>query len=292
MLLWGLAGGIRGLIVKAAIDVETLQPGVISQPLTGEGLLIKQEYIISAPLKGTLKFTVADGERIKSGATLATLSASSMDSTTGVRQYAITAPVSGVLCRHIDGLETVLVPGAIDVVEIPSLDKIENNPAPVEAGPVDRGQPVAKIVDNLVPIRIYTVLPEVELNRIKGQKQAYLVLEWQGQSIEAKVDKILEGKQPAVLLSVQNYPDELVHQRKITFTITTGSLEGLLVNEQSLVVKEGKTGLFHVWKGIVRWTPVEVTGRLQGQAAIRGKDIQPGIRYINNPSFAREGDRL
>ncbi|AEG61514.1 HlyD family efflux transporter periplasmic adaptor subunit [Desulforamulus ruminis] len=291
-LLWGLVLGVRGLVLKAALRAENLYPQVVSQTISGEGLLIKQEYLVTAPLKGTLKFTIADGERVKSGSTLGVLTATSLESTSGVSEQAIKAPASGVFSRHIDGLETILLPSTLDVVELPSLDKIENEPQTMEAGPVDKGQALAKVVDNLAPIYVYAVLPESELKKMKEEEQTYLKLQWRSQALEAKVEKFIQGKQTEVLLSIKNYPDELVHQRRITFTTATGSLEGLLVDEESLVLKEGKTGLFQVWKGIVRWVPVTVEGRLKGKAAIQGPEIQPGIRYIVNPALAREGDRI
>jgi len=292
LVCWSLLNGLRVLVFKSMADVQTLKPGVVSQQSTVEGILIKQEYLITAPLKGTLKFSVADGQRIKGGATLATVSAPSMEAASGLQQYALKAPVSGVFSRHVDNFETILVPKSLGVVQLPTLDKIESNYKSVQEGPVDSGQSVAKVVDNLAPMYIYATVSETELNKIKKLNKSFVDLSWQGQDIEAKVDKIGYGNRPQIILSIRNYPDGLVHLRRTKFSVKTDVLEGLLVSDKSLVTRDGQTGLYLVWKGMVRWTPVEVAGRLQGQVAIKGKEIQPGLSYVTNPFLAREGDRI
>jgi len=291
-LCWFLASGVKSFIFKQLITVDTLQPGVAEQDYAGQGILIKQEYLVNAPLKGTMKFSVPDGERVKAGTTFGVLMASDMESASGVRQYAVKAPVSGVVCSHIDGLETILLPGNLDVVEISALDKIKSNSPAGQTGLVENGQPVAKVIDNLAPVYIYGLFTEEDVKQIQRQKEPVFKIKWENQVIEARIDKVFPGEQPAVLFIVKNYPDEILHHRKINFHVTTAMLKGILVDERSLVQRDNQVGIYLVWKGFVRWVPVEITGRLRGQAAIQGKDIQPGIRYVVNPTFAREGDKL
>ncbi|MCL5781350.1 MAG: hypothetical protein M1119_10760 [Firmicutes bacterium] len=289
---WFLAGGVKTFILKQFVKIEALQPGVAAQDFAGQGILIKQEYLVNAPVKGVMKFSLPEGERVKTGTTFGILSASSMESVSGVKQYAVKAPVSGVVCNHMDGLETILVPGNLDVVEISALDKIENSSPPVQAGLVESGQPVAKIIDNLAPVYIYSLFKEEETKQIQLYKKSGITIKWKNEAIEARIDKVFTGKQPAILFMVKNYPDELLHHRKINFHLTTAMLKGILVEEKSLVQRDDQDGLYLVWKGLVRWVPVEIAGRLGEQVAIQGKDIQPGILYVVNPTFAREGDKL
>lgn len=289
---WFLASGVKTFIFKQLVEVQTLQPGVAAQDFAGHGILIKQEYLVNAPLKGSMKFSVSDGERVKAGTPLGTLAAASLESPSGVKEYAVKAPVSGVVCNHIDGLETILVPGNLDVVEISALDKIDDKDPAGQTGLVESGQPVAKVIDNLAPVNLYALFTEEEIKQIQLRKSAGFQVKWQNEVFKANIEKVYTGKQPAILFTVKNYPDELLHRRKINFHITVAMLEGILVDETSLVQRDQQTGLFLVWKGLVRWVPVKVTGRMDEKAAVQGKDIQPGILYVVNPTFAREGDKL
>lgn len=290
-LLWVAANGIRGIIVKYTANVDSLLPATISQQLNIEGVLIKKELLILAPYNGEVKFTITDGQRVKVGTIFADLTVNSMDATTGTIKHSIKSPASGVLCSHIDGLETVLDPGALDIIEIPTLDKIQKDGREM-SGLVEKGQPVAKVVDNLSPIYLHTVIPEGEVKRFEEQKQDTIYMKWQGHTIELRLHKVNTGSQPGVIFLVKKYPDNFIHKRQIEMQLTTENLEGLLVNEQSLVLKDGQEGIFQVWKGLVRWIPVEITGRLKDQVSVKGKDIEPGIRYVVNPTLVREGDRL
>ncbi|GAB6158916.1 hypothetical protein JCM39194_21160 [Desulfotomaculum varum] len=289
---WLFAGSVKSFIYQQIITVDVLQSGVVEQDHAGEGILIKQEYLVKAPLKGSMQFSVADGERVKAGTTFGVLAASDIDAASGVKRYAVKAPVSGVVCSHVDGWETVLLPGNLDVVEIPALDKIKSDLPEETKSPVEHGQPVAKIIDNLAPIYVYALFSLNDVKQIQQQKNSVLKLKWAHQVIEARVDKVFLGEQPAVLFIVKNYPDEILHYRRINFYVATATLKGILVDEKSLVQRDNQYGIYLAWKGFIRWVPVEVTGRLEGRVAIQGTDIQPGIRYVVNPAFAREGDKL
>lgn len=291
--LWYLVGGIKTLIYHQLLEIQILQPSIVRQEFSVQGVLIKQEYPIALPLKGSMTFTISDGERVKAGTQIGVLSAADMESATGVKTYAMKSPTSGMLCTHVDGYEDILIPGNINIVQIPALDKIDSNISGKVPAVAEKGQKVAKVIDNLGPIYIYGSFPPEKLKEIQNQKENTIKVMWQQQLLEAKLDKLISNQQqPGMLLLLKNYPDGILHQRKLDFQLVTGELEGLLVNEEALVAKDNKPGLYILWKGIVRWVPVEITDRLAGKVKVSGQELQPGIRYILNPKFAREGDRL
>lgn len=289
---WLLVGGIKSLLFRSLVEVASLEPKIVTQDITTPGVLIKQEYLINAPLKGTVEYTLADGQRVKAGSAFGVVKTTSLQTTSGTTQTTLRASVGGVLCNHLDGLETILVPGNLDVVEIPALDKIEEKSPLQSSTTVENGQPVAKVIDNLAPIYFYGLLNQEAFKQIEKVKDNDVKLKWHEETIEAKVEKLISGQQPVAFFSIKQYPDEILHSRKVNLSVNVGSLEGILVDEASLVKKNNQVGLYLVWKGLVRWFPVEVTGKLRGQAAIKGENVQPGVSYIVNPRYAREGDKL
>ncbi|ABO49250.1 hypothetical protein Dred_0711 [Desulforamulus reducens MI-1] len=284
--------GLKSLIYRTLINVEIMQPGELTENISTEGILIKQEYLIKSPLKGTMKYSISDGQRVKVGTTLGVLEAPSMDTVSGVKQYAVKASVGGMLCNHVDGLETILMPGNLDGVEIPSMDKISNRGQALTEGNVEKGAPVAKVIDNLSPVFLFGTLKAEDYKKIEQRKEPELKLLWQNQTILARVEKLLNDETKGFLLVLKNYPDLILHNRRVKFQFSLGKMEGLLVKDESLVTQGNEEGLFIIWKGLVHWVPVKVKGRLGGQAVIEGADIQPGISYVINPRFAREGDKL
>ncbi|AQS58330.1 HlyD family efflux transporter periplasmic adaptor subunit [Desulforamulus ferrireducens] len=292
-ILWYLFSGIKTLIYHQLLEIQTIQPSLVRQEFSVQGLLIKQEYPITLPIKGSMNFTISDGERVKAGTQLGVLSATDMESASGVKAYAVKSPTSGMLCTHVDGFEDILIPGNINIVQIPALDKIDSNISGEVPAVAEKGQKVAKVIDNLGPLYIFGYLSQERLGAIHGLKDASLKIKWQQQILEAKVDKLIANQeQPGMLLLIKNYPDTILHQRKLDFHLITGELEGLLVNEEALVFKDNKPGIYILWKGMVRWVPVEISGRMAQKVKITGQEIQPGVRYIVNPKYAREGDRL
>lgn len=292
LLFWFLLS-LKGVIYRNIARVETLQTGQLTEQITVSALLIKQEYLINAPLKGYMNYSVSDGQRVKAGTSCGVLEAPSMDTISGLKQYAVTTPAGGVFCNHIDGWETILVPGHLDVVDMPPLDKIDNNRPMTTGGNVEKGAPIAKVIDNLTPIFLAGELEAENFNKLKQLKDAEIKLDWQDQLVRAKIDMLEnKGEKKAFVLVLKNYPDEILHFRIISFQIITGEIAGLLVREEALVSKDNKEGLYIIWKGLVRWVPVKIIKTLNGQAAIEGVDLQPGMSYVVNPRFVREGDRL
>ena len=292
LLFWFLLS-LKAVIYRNIARTETLQPGQLTEKITVSALLIKQEYLINAPLKGVMKYSVSDGQRVKAGTSLGVLEAPSMDTVSGLKQYAVTTPAGGMFCSHIDGLEAILIPGQLDVVEMPPLDKIDNNSPLTTGGNVEKGAPIGKVIDNLTPIFLAGELEAENFKQLQQLKDSELKLDWQNQRILAKVDKLEnKGEKKGFVLVLKNYPDEILHHRKIEFQIITGEITGLLIKEEALVSKDNKEGLYIIWKGLVRWVPVKIINRLYGQAAIEGADIQPGMSYVVNPRYVREGDKL
>ncbi|MEG6522203.1 HlyD family efflux transporter periplasmic adaptor subunit [Desulfotomaculum sp. 1211_IL3151] len=293
LLLFWCFLSLKDVVYRNIARVETLQPGQLTEKIAVSALLIKQEYLINAPLKGVMKYSVSDGQKVKAGTSLGVLEAPSMDTVSGLKQYAVTTPAGGMFCNHIDGLEAILVPGQLDVVEMPPLDKIDNNIPLNPGGNVEKGAPIAKVIDNLTPIFIAGELEAENFKQLQELKDAEIKLEWQNQLVRVKIDKLEnKGEKKAFVLVLKNYPDEILHHRTIDFQIITGEIGGLLIKEEALVSKDNKEGLYIIWKGLVRWVPVKIIKTLNGQAAIEGADIQPGMSYVVNPRFVREGDKL
>ncbi|RYD06349.1 hypothetical protein N752_05500 [Desulforamulus aquiferis] len=123
-LIWATVNGLRGIVIKYTADVQSFRPTTISEQVAIKGVLIKREHLITAPYNGSVSFAISDGQRVKAGSVFAVLTVNSLETSSGTIKHNLIVPASGVLSTHTDGLETVLVPEALDTIAIPALDQI------------------------------------------------------------------------------------------------------------------------------------------------------------------------
>lgn len=252
-----------------------------------EGVLVKEEKVVRSPAAGRLHLAVPDGQRLEVGARAGQVTASEQDS--GEVRYDLHTPWAGILCTHLDGLENVLSPGNLDVLELPGADKIVDK-TPAEGGRVEKGQPVFKIVDNLSPVIFYTSLKKEDFSSGLADRPGWLEAAWEEQTLMVKPAKLVDrGDHLVGFFLLSGYPERLVHHRKVRFTVTVEKLKGLLVPGRAIVHRDGQPGVYLAVKRKATWVPVKIEGELAGQVAISGRGLNEGSRYVSNPILAREG---
>jgi len=269
------------------IRLEFPVSGTINRTVPVTAWLVKSESLLTAPAAGRLTLLARDGERVRVGEAVARI-----DGAAGFQL--LHAPSAGVWCTHVDGLETVLRPAALDALDLNRLEKLDGSTVrPADGTTVEKGGPVGKLVDNLSPIRLVLKVPKNESGAGRPIRGTPVSLIWQGGGLSGRVDGEREnGDFHWLVLSVSNYPDSLVHYRRINAGLVTGQLSGYLVPAGALVEYNGKTGLYIVSRQIVHWVPVRVCGEQNGRVAVTGDDLNDGVQVVLNPRWAREGDWL
>ena len=196
---------------------------------------------------------------------------------------------------NIDGLEEVINPANLEVLSLKQLSTITKEVLPGGKPPeqVDEGQVVAKLIDNLKPLLIYVEVPKDHLELERWQPESSVKFKHQGTLFTAQVVKIEQVKNKFLcLLSVQQYPEELVMRREVGLELLNKELSGFLVPQQALVYQGNKPGLYMVNKQRVRWLAVEVKGILQQQVVVDSDSLTAGLRYITNPQTVLEEDYI
>ena len=279
-----------GRLVATVSNVQFLTRQEVTQVSPLEGVLLKNESVLRAPVNGKLHLTVADGERLEAGAIAAQVLA--VQEAAGGETYELSTPVAGIYCTHLDGLEQLLSPDNIDVLVVPKLEKIGDK-ATAEGVRVEKGQPVLKLVDNLSPVYIYAETPKSNFPNLTADKPAWLQATWEELTLSIKPLKFTDkGDKWEGYYILSAFPDQLLHQRKIRLKITTRTLEGYLVPHRAVVDREGQPGIFLSVKKKAYWTPVTIEGELEGMLAVAGPELNEGSRYVNNPLLAREERRV
>lgn len=267
--------------------VQFLSEQEVGQTAPLKGMLIKEEKTIRSPVNGKLHFTATDGKRLEVGAGAAQVIAVEQES--GGATSNVFTPIAGIFCTHLDGLENILSPGNLDVLDLPELEKIGDKPVP-EGGRVEKGQPIFKIIDNLSPINIYAEIPKSGFPADIADKPGWLPATWENLPLTIKPRKLTDkGDRWEGFFLLSGYPENLVHYRKVLLSVTTNRLKGLLVPRKAIVYRDGEPGIYLAVKKKAQWVPVKIEGELAGKVAVSGRGLGEDTRYVSNPVLAREG---
>lgn len=274
-------------LAAAVSRVQFLSWQEVSQTTPLEGIVIKEEKVIRSPASGKIHFTAADGKRLETGAEAAQVTASEEES--GGETFHVFTPSAGIFCSHLDGLENILSPGNLDVLDFPKIEKIGDKPVP-EGGKVEKGQPIFKIVDNLSTMYIHTRIPKSGFPADLADRPGWRQATWENLPLAIRPNKLRDqGDSWEGFFTLPNYPENLIHYRKINLKVTTSRLAGFLVPRRAIVTRDGEPGIYLAVKKKARWVPVKIEGELAGKVAVSGRGLDENTSYVSNPILAREG---
>ncbi len=278
------------LIITRLAGVEQVRLGVIQSSIPAHGILVRSEKVVAAPHSGKLKVLAAEGERVRVGEVVAQVVTESLDKPAGETVFNLTAPWAGIISYHLDGLEEIYSPENIRELDLPGLEQVKSKPEQFTAGsPVEAGRPVLKIVNNLEPLYLIAFTEnDLALPEKNKKNSLYLSFSQAEKELSQAVvqERNFRGRANQVLFSL-NYQESLAVPRKIELQVITDRFEGYVVPAGAIVQKEGKAGIYTVFKERVRWKKVEITGRAQEKVVISG--ITPDIKVILNPEYVKEG---
>lgn len=291
-IVWQGINYSRDIIMARSLRVEEARYGFIEDVLPVEGTLIRNEKVLPAPKTGRLKILIPEGERVRIGAVVARVVAPAIDSQNGETLYNITAPITGIVSYQTDGLESVYTPRNLQALPVSKMRSMEIKPGRLTDGmQVEEGKPAAKIVNNLDAINIIGMIPKAKVpgdmlqtgKRVKvrfDKNQAapfYLSI----------ADSSFQGKENLYRLVLNNYSDHFINPRTVSFELITQRFEGFIAPAGALVEKEGQLGVYIIYKEAVKWKKVQLIGQINDEVAVGG--LEPGVSFVQNPRYAREG---
>ncbi|KAF1084815.1 HlyD family secretion protein [Sporotomaculum syntrophicum] len=288
LTFWGALSTLawaKNNVLLHLLEIQSLTHDEIRETITVEGLLVKHEEPVKAPADGLLTLLVEDGDRLQMGTLLAEIS--------GLEDKQVWSPGTGIFCTHLDNLENLLVPGMIDVLDMDAVEKINNSVRPA-SGEVVGGQIIGKMVDNLQPVLVFIQLKTLDEYTARSfKKDTDVTLNWNERKLSGKIAQVsVMDRTVSMFVELLQYPEVFLHERRVQLDLVTRQMTGWLVPEEAIVFKEGKPGLYIVSEQTICWVPVTVQDRLQGRAAVSSNILSSSVRFIKNPSWAREGVRL
>ena len=271
------------------ISVDFLNTGHIDLVSAAGAILIKNEITVNAPARGEFKPIVKDGSRVSVGTLVGKIVTED-----SAGEIALRAPAAGIFCIHTDGLENVLKPGSTDIIEISKAIKLKTGTD--NSGDIryiaEKGFPVFKIIDNLSPLTMYIQIAR-PFNRNDLEEGKVITFIWGNLELRSAVESIKVDKDSVqALLTVRNYPDAIVHYRNVEVKLVREKVFGYIIPASALVQKNGGRYIYIIKKQHASLCPVELKAAESGRCVISGKDLRTETRYILNPGWIGEGDRV
>jgi len=266
------------------IKVDIAQYGELQVKTTVPAILIKKETVVKAPARGRFENQVMEGERMRSGAVAGLFYPEGE-----IKPVALSVPLGGVVSFKPDGWE--------DVLKDFSLENGDHNifnytPRQLNDGSFqyERGEPLLKIIDNLMPMRMVVTIQLSALSEPLAASDLLQVMYQDRVLGDAECESVWSGKdRQTAILNFDYFDGALLDLRKIEVDCITDTYQGLIIPEKALVKNQNGVVVYKVDKGKVLLCDVKVLAVYNGQAVIEG--LEPGDTVVTTPGLVSDGMR-
>ncbi|SHK39252.1 HlyD family efflux transporter periplasmic adaptor subunit [Paramaledivibacter caminithermalis] len=189
----------------------------------------------------------------------------------------INSPQSGIVSYHIDGYEEILTPYNLANIKYEFIKSIESNLNKLKYDKVIYDQPVFKITDNTAwYIVIITDLQDANTFNTESD----IFIDFSDEKISGRVfDKIYDENKSFIIVRTNQYVNGFNKIRKLGLNIIKEQYEGLKINRDSIIEKEGQLGVYVLdinRKAVFK--PIKVLGYNEDYAIIQNHffDVKKG----------------
>ena len=247
--------------------------GTMEDKLHGDGLVLRNETVVSAPASGTFENMVSDGTKVSLNALLGYY-INRGDKT------AMRASVPGLFTRRIDGLE-----GALQAIRISTVGPEVFSYRPQYHDPeteFNTGQGVYKIVNNLQPTRLILQFPLQEHLKLEKNQIAGLSVNGRLLGECTVIDFKKDFQKFVIMIETNDFREELLNLRQVNVELTLNSQNGYLIPQNSLFKREKEKGIYCIKGEETLFRPVRVLAVKGGTALVEGLQandmviLQPG----------------
>lgn len=285
-----VAGGViwlnRSVWTGGELKYTVVQPGVLKHDIQVNAVYANQEIPVTAPAGGKVEFSGPDGQRFRRGEVVATIKPEGAvpgGKSGAVPSQSILAPGGGLFYRQIDGLESLLTPENLLSMDLQNLLAQPANLKNAGSAPVQAGEAVGKIVNNLASTVAFIDVPS--LTEISVGKYVNLIV--QGHSEKAKV--LRKSEHPlGIVVRFSHFIDGTVENRRQQILWTSRPpVSGIIVPKSAICTQGGGQGLYVASDGVIRFRKVNVLDEDETQACISG--IDGGMLVVLTPRDGIEG---
>ncbi len=260
---------------------QVLEPGNLRLSYETTGYLIKEESVGTASQTGNVEYLVKQGTSVKKGYPIIKIDADNGKKEKQPRFSAYTdrlkgysgisndcsAPISGVFSLQIDGYEDYFTPEKMYRIKRETVEDLSYDYAELERNSVIKGEPVYKISCDDVWYILCWVDSKTAETYYEGRN---VRLELPEGDVEAEIYSIKkDGDDYRVIFYLDVYYKAFAESRNVEMTIVMSDNEGLLIDNDCMIEKDGQLGVYVVNKNDeFIFTPVKVIAADKKQSVI------------------------
>lgn len=260
-------------LIKLNRQVEMVNYGTVEDKLAAKAVVINSEEVAYASVAGRFENMVKDQEKVGRQSLLGYY----LSSQGKIQVRAIKA---GIFMLATDGLEEVFA--QLDFASLtPEVFKYKA----LNYGRgqnLEIGQPVYKLVDNLVPTRLLVHFPQDAADfSIKANQKVNIIMA--GREIgPASIREVKqESGETILLLEFTDFREQYLGLRFVEIEVLFNTLTGFLVPEKAVIEHEGKKGIYCLNGEDITFRPVQILGQKDRTLIVDGLNKNDWI--VTNP---------
>lgn len=288
---------VHGLFMPLFAQVEYIKSYEAEDSIEISGIIIRDEKAISAPNSGTIRFKVANGERVAINSVIAEVISLGGSQLEKKVVTPIKSTLTGIISLQVDGWENTLKEESL--LELPpekissiTHESIKPEFESLSNFEVEGGQTVLKIVNNLVNPRVFLQFPLNSFNKpLKKGDMIYLRNKEDNKLYKSFIlDLKGIGNLAHVLAKLDTDGDQLLGKRKMDLLLIKTLRQGLAIPKKALVEENSSYKVMILEKGYATWEQIEVIEIIGDKAFVKGiKELTP---VVINSSLFKEGQKL
>jgi len=260
---------------------QILKPGNLKLSYETTGYLIKDESVAVAPQSGSIEYLVEPATAVKKGFPVVKLQPYSEESSKHARFGEYTerlkgfdgveadcnAPISGVVSYKIDGYENYFTPEKMAKIRRKTVEDLSYDAADLERKTVIKNEPVFKVSCDDIWYILCWVNEETAKTYSEGRD---VIIELPEGNVEAEIYSVKKEEQDyRVIFELDVYYKAFAESRAEEISIVMSDNEGLLVDNECIIEKEGETGVYVVNKNSdYIFTPIKIIASDKKQSVI------------------------
>ena|GEM_PF-4835633 len=281
------AFSLRNLAFNSLLEFTAAESGELVEKIEARAVLMRQEYLLTAPADGVFYPSVQEGARVTADFVLGHVSGASST-------RAVTAPGAGIVSFTPDGFESLLSFEDIAGIDIKKVFELAaQGPLQWKSGErLERGDVFGKIINNLAN-HFWLIIYYPERNDMEVPANGDLSFSLaDGRALSGRVVRqgpLEDGR--FFIVRVNMREDGLGLKRTFSVYSVGEKFSGVIVPQSALLEKEGQGwGVYVREKNMLVFKTVEVLGVTGGRATVSG--VEQGADVLVKPQYAKEGRRV
>lgn len=279
LLIFLLNSGYNFVLNNFLIKTEIIKEGSLLKGYDTQGYIFAKETLIKADSDGPINILVIEGQRIGKGYPVAVKDGKN-----------ILSPVSGIVSFKYDTLEEVVDPYESSTFNFEDVKLNYTEYDNTGKNEFIKGDIVLKIQDNLDRPKLYFELPIANFKEpLQNGEVLSVKFPKEEETLKVKILKLKGlGQNALVVLEFLDKPEK--YSRIQDVKIISEEIKTLLIPKKSLVVNNGKEGIYIVSKGLVTFKEVNIIG--EEEQFLLTDSLKINTEIVLNPRFASEGQYL